>query len=105
MRRKISAAEWKYPRRMTLTQWRRLPYRDRHWYLAEAQCNRLGHWRDCTKTRCRRTRGCWVPHECYWVRRRRMSEAQIARMDALCAPLRALLGIGSRQGADRLPRF
>jgi hypothetical protein len=52
MRRKVSAADWSFPRRMTFRQWRALPYRYRHAYLAQAKCNLLGYWRDCAKLRC-----------------------------------------------------
>jgi hypothetical protein len=34
MRRKLSAPEWRFPRRMTFKQWSVLPYRERHAYLA-----------------------------------------------------------------------
>jgi hypothetical protein len=105
MRRKPSAPEWKYPRRLTDAEWRRLPYRHRHFYLAHAQCDLLGYFRDCAKQRCRRGRTCWDPLDCYWERKRRMSEAEIARMDALCAPLRALLPIGSSKGSEGLWLF
>ena len=47
MRRKLSAPEWRFPRRMTMKQWSVLPYRERHAYLAQAQCTLLEYWRDC----------------------------------------------------------
>jgi hypothetical protein len=48
MRRKLSAPEWRFPRGMTFKQWSVLPYRERHAYLAQAQCTLLEYWRDCT---------------------------------------------------------
>jgi hypothetical protein len=50
MRRKVSAADWRFPWRMTRKQWSLLPYPQRHAYVARAQCNLLGYFRDC-KTR------------------------------------------------------
>ncbi|MGO9400335.1 MAG: hypothetical protein ACLP19_21205 [Xanthobacteraceae bacterium] len=71
MRRNVSAPDWRFPLRMTYTQWSVLPYRDRHAYLAQAQCTLLGYWRDCAKARCRRAQRCLVPHPCYWERQKR----------------------------------
>jgi hypothetical protein len=106
MRRKTSAANWRFPRRATYTQWRRLPYRTRWWYIAEAQCNLLGYWRDCAKKTCRRARRCQHPQPCYWDRKSQLSEQQRRDMDKKCAPLRALLGIGfSRKGSHGLSLF
>ena len=36
MRRKVSAPDWRFPRRMTRKQWSMLPYRWRHAYVAHA---------------------------------------------------------------------
>ena len=47
MRRKVSAANWRFPLRMSRTQWARLPYRNRHAIIAQAMCTLLGHWRNC----------------------------------------------------------
>jgi hypothetical protein len=105
MRRKVSAANWKYPRRMTYRQWRRVPYRKKHALIAQAQCTLLGYWRDCANARCRRARECLVPHPCYWDRKRQMSEAEWAQADGLCTPLRALMRIGSTKGAEGLWLF
>jgi hypothetical protein len=66
MRRKLSAPGWRFPRRMTLKQWSLLPYRERHAYLAQAQCTLLAYWRDCANARCRRAHRCLVPQPCYW---------------------------------------
>jgi hypothetical protein len=103
MRRKVSAANWRFPRRATFSQWRRLPYRTRWWYLAEAQCTLLGYWRDCSKKSCRRARRCQCPQPCYWDRKRLLSDQQRKEMDKACEPLRALLRIGfSSKGSERL---
>jgi hypothetical protein len=47
MRRKVTAWGWRFPLRMTRKQWSMLPYAERHTYVAQAQCNLLGYWRDC----------------------------------------------------------
>jgi hypothetical protein len=54
MRRKVMARDWRFPRRMTRKQWSVLPYAERHAYVAQAQCDLLGYWRDCATARCRR---------------------------------------------------
>ena len=100
MRRKVAAANWKYPRRMTFTQWRRVPYRRKHRIIAQAQCDLLGYWQDCAKARCRRARSCLFPHPCYWDHKRQMSDAERAQADAACKPLRALMSIGSSKGSE-----
>jgi hypothetical protein len=105
VRRKVTAANWKYPRRMTFSQWRRVPYRQKHWLIAQAQCNLLGYWRDCAKARCRRVRRCLVPDSCYWDRKQAMSKADWVTADAACKPLRELMRIGSRRGSEGLWLF
>jgi hypothetical protein len=105
VRRKVSAANWKYPRRMTFSQWRRVPYRRKHWLIAQEQCDLLGYWRDCAKARCRRVRWCVSPHPCYWDRKAKMSEAELALADAACKPLRELMSIGSSKGSEGLWLF
>ena len=105
MRRKVSASDWPFPRRMTRQQWSMQPYRYRHAYLALAQCNLLGFWRDCGKARCRRARRCREPHSCYWERKNAMAPAEWAKADALCRPLRALLSLGSLKGSEGLWLF
>ena len=47
MRRKVTARDWRFPRRMTRKQWSVLPYAERHADVAQAQCDLLGYWRDC----------------------------------------------------------
>ena len=105
MRRKVSASNWPFPRRMTRKQWSMLPYAHRHAYLAEMQCNLLEFWRDCANARCRRARRCREPHPCYWDRKRAMAPAEWAKASAACQTLRALLSIGSSKGAEGLWLF
>ena len=105
MRRKVSAADWHFPRRMTRKQWSMLPYPWRHAYVAHAQCNLLAFWRDCKKARCRRARRCGEPDSCYWDRKRAMTPAQWAKADAACRPLRELLSVGSLKGSEGLWLF
>jgi hypothetical protein len=105
MRRKLSAPEWRFPRRMTFKQWSLLPYRERHAYLAQAQCTLLEYWRDCANARCRRARCCLVPQPCYWERKRAIPPADWARAEAACRPLRALLSLGSLKGSEGLWLF
>ncbi|HEY1745933.1 MAG TPA: hypothetical protein VGG11_04100 [Xanthobacteraceae bacterium] len=105
MRRKVSSATWRFPMRMTKKQWSRVSYPQRHAFVAQAQCNLLGHWRDCKHARCRRARCCLTPQPCYWDRKRATPDAQWAKAEALCKPVRALLAIGSRKGAEGLWLF
>jgi hypothetical protein len=105
MRRKLSAPDWRFPRRMTLSQWRALPYRERHAYLAQAQCTLLEYWRDCAQARCRRAQRCLVPYPGYWERKQAMSAAEQAQAERACQPLRALLSLGSLKGAEGLSLF
>jgi hypothetical protein len=100
MRRKVSAADWRFPGRMTRKQWSMLPYRHRHAILAQAQCTLLGYWRGCAKPRCRRAQRCLEPHPCYWERKRAMSPADWAKANAACLPLRALLSMGSLKNSE-----
>jgi hypothetical protein len=105
MRRKVSTANWRFPLRMSRTQWARLPYRNRHAIIAQAMCTLLGHWRDCSKRRCRGARRCLFPHPCYWNRKQQMSEAEQAQARKLYEPLLKLTAIGSSQGSDGLWLF
>jgi hypothetical protein len=90
---------------MTFTQWRRVPYRRKHWLIAQAQCDLLSHWHDCAKPRCRRARSCLFPQPCYWDHKRQMSAAELAQADAACKPLRELMSIGSSKGSEGLWLF
>ena len=105
MRRKLSAPGWRFPRRMTLKQWSLLPYRERHAYLAQAQCTLLDYWRDCANARCRRAHRCLVPQPCYWERKQAMTPAEWAKAKEACRPLRALLSFGSLKGSEGLWLF
>jgi hypothetical protein len=105
MRRKVSAPDWRFPTQMTRKQWSLLPYHQRHFLLAFAQCNLLGYFRDCKNARCRRARRCLKPQPCYWDRKLAMPPEQWAKAEKLCKPLRALLPIGSRKGSEGLWLF
>ena len=102
MRRKLSAPEWRFRRRMTFKQWSVLPYRA---YLAQAQCTLLEYWRDCANARCRRAHRCLVPYPCYWERKQAMPPADWARAEGVCRPLRTLLSLGSLKGSEGLWLF
>jgi hypothetical protein len=86
----------KYPGGRTFTQWRSLPYKDRHAWVTQAQCDLLGLWVTCKKKkRCRRHRTCRGDQfACYWQRRQTLSPAQCQREGALCAQLKAMVNIG-----------
>jgi hypothetical protein len=105
MRRKVSTPGWRFPFQMTRKQWSLLPYPQRHAFVAQAQCNLLGYFRDCKNARCRRARCCLVPQPCYWDRKLAMPAEQWARFEKLCKPIRALLPIGSRKGSVGLWLF
>jgi hypothetical protein len=83
----------------------RAAHAERHAYVAQAQCDLLGYWRDCATARCRRARRCLSPHPCYWDRKQAMTPAEWAAADAVCRPLRALLSIGSLKGSEGLWLF
>ncbi len=86
----------KYPGGRTFAQWRLLPYKTRHAWVTQAECDLLGYWADCVKKkRCRRDRTCRGDQfDCYWKRRVKLSDAERARNDAKCAALQAVLKIG-----------
>src|SRR5262249_47512831 len=105
MRRKLSAPEWRFSRRMTLKQGSGLPYRERPAYLAQGQSTPLEYLRDCAHARCRRVHRCLVPYPCYWERKQAMPPAEWARAEAACRPLRALLSLGSLKGSEGLWLF
>ncbi len=89
-----------YPGRRTFTQWALLPYKERHAWVTQEQCDRLSLWAACTKKRrCRRHRTCCGDQfDCYWEYREKLSPAERARDDARFAPLQALLNIGPEYG-------
>jgi hypothetical protein len=91
----------RYPLRMTYTQWRRTPYRQKYWMVGLALCDLLGHWRSCSDNRCRRARRC-QNYRCYWKRRNQMSEAERRKADGLAKSLKEMLRIGSTRGSEGL---
>jgi hypothetical protein len=93
-----------YPSGMSLTQWRRTPFRTRHRLLAFAINNALGHWRACVDKRCRRARFC-QDHACYWRRLEGMTYEEQIRMREAAAPLAKLLWVGCIKGSEGRPRF
>jgi hypothetical protein len=105
MRRKVSAADWRFPNRMTRKQWSLVSYQNRHALVAQAQCTLLGYWRNCKNARCRRARFCVKPQPCYWDHKFAMPDAEWAKAEARCKPIRALLAIGSRKGSEGLWLF
>jgi hypothetical protein len=90
----------KYPGRMTLTQWRRTPFRKKHRLVGIALNNHLRYWRDCADARCRRARSC-QDFECYWRRMAKLptDDAKV-KMRSLAAPWTKLLWIGSAKGSE-----
>jgi hypothetical protein len=88
----------KYPGGRTFSQWRFLPYKERHAWVTQEKCDLLGYWAVCTKKkRCRRDRTCRGDQfDCYWKRRETTPTAQRARDDARCAALDAMLDIGAK---------
>ena len=59
----------------------------------------------CANARCRRAHRCLVPHPCYWERKQAMAPAELAKAEAICRPLRALLSLGSLKGSEGLWLF
>jgi hypothetical protein len=96
----------KYPGGMTLTQWKRTPFRLKHQLVGLAINNEfLFWWRDCKNARCRRARGC-QDYTCHW---RRMSEMpsfdeQLALRGKL-KPWEKLLWIGLTRGSDGMSLY
>ncbi len=88
----------KYPGGRTFAEWQRLPYQEKHAWVTQEQCDLLRYWATCkTKKRCRRDRTCRGDQfECFWKRREKGSVAEFAKENAKCAPLLALLNIGSK---------
>jgi hypothetical protein len=93
----------KYPARMSLSQWRRTPFRIKHRLVGLALNDRFGYWRSCADARCRRARGC-QDYTCYWRRLDALSLEEKRRRRDAAAPLAKLLWIGSSKGSQgRLP--
>ena len=90
----------KYPGRMTLTQWRRTPYRVKHRLLGLALNNHFGYWRDCKDARCRRARSC-QDFTCYWRRLNALPTLDDqSRVRRAAQPWEKLLSIGSIKGFE-----
>ena len=95
----------RFPGRMTLTQWRRTPYRKKHRLVGIAINNRFGYWRDCADARCRRARSC-QDHECYWRRLGKLPTADdVLRVRTRAKPWEKLLWIGSSKGSEGRMRY
>jgi hypothetical protein len=105
MRRKVSAAEWRFPFRMTRKEWSMVSYPQRHALVAQAMCTLLGYFRECKNARCRRARVRLVPQPCYWDRKFAMPPEQWAKAEKRCKPVRELLAIGSGKGSEGLWLF
>jgi len=90
----------RYPGGMTLTQWRRTPFRVKHRLVGIAINNHFGYWRDCRDARCRRARSC-RDHECYWRRLAALpSFDDQMRVRKKAGPWKELLWIGSALGSE-----
>ena len=95
----------KYPGRMTYTQWRRTPFRVKHWLIGVAINDHFGYWRDCKNARCRRARSC-QDYRCYW--RRLHALATLDEQSAVrrqTKPWKELLVIGSTRGFEGLSQY
>ena len=93
-----------YPRGMTFTQWRRLPFRTRHRLIGVMINDHLGHWRSCRDARCRRARSC-QDYECYWRRLREIPFEESLNVRAAVKPFAQLLWIGSNRGSEGKPLY
>jgi hypothetical protein len=94
-----------YPGGMTLTQWRRTPFRIKHRLVGLAINNHFGYWRDCKNARCRRARSC-QDYRCYWRRLEALpslDDQLIVRKKA--KPWDKLLSIGSIRGFEGMSLF
>jgi hypothetical protein len=95
----------KYPGRMTLTQWRRTPFRLKHRLVGLAINNHFGFWRDCKAARCRRARSC-QDYQCYWRRLAALpSLEEQFRVREKVKPWDKLLGIGSTRGFEGMSLY
>jgi hypothetical protein len=94
----------KYPRRMTYTQWRRTPFRMRHWLVGLAINDQFRYWRSCADPRCRRARRC-QDYECYWRRLQELPFEEQMRVRAAAGPLAKILWIGSSKGSEGRPVY
>jgi hypothetical protein len=95
----------KYPGRMTFTQWRRTPFRVKHWLIGIAINDHFGYWRDCKDARCRRARSC-QDYRCYWRRLHALPTLdEQSRVRSQTKPWQELLSIGSIKGFEGMPLY
>ena len=95
----------KYPGRMTLTQWRRTPFRLKHRLVGLAINNHLGFWRDCKDARCRRGPLC-QDYRCFWRRFAALpSLDDQLRVREKLEPWWKLLWIGSTRGSEGMSLY
>jgi hypothetical protein len=94
----------KYPGRMTLTQWRRTPFRLKHRLVGLAINNHFSFWRDCKDARCRRARSC-QDYQCYWRRLAALSFDEQMRVREKVKPWDKLLAIGSTRGFEGMSLY
>lgn len=96
----------KFPGRMTYTQWKRTPFRQKHRLLGITLNTRVfRYWRDCDDARCRRARSC-QDHECYWRRLAKLPTTdEVSRVRTRAEPWTELLWHGSNKGSEGRKRY
>lgn len=94
----------KYPFGMTLTQWRRTPFRTKHWMVGLTLNNLFRYWRTCADNRCRRARKC-QDFKCYWRRLQQLPFDEQMRVRTAADPIKKLLWIGSSKGSEGRPLY
>ncbi|MGC1777483.1 MAG: hypothetical protein WBB34_06010 [Xanthobacteraceae bacterium] len=95
----------KFPGRMTFTQWKRTPWRQKHRLLGLTLNTRVfRYWRDCADARCRRARAC-QDHECYWRRLQKLPDDERSRVRTKAEPWTKLLWHGSPKGSEGRMRY
>jgi len=104
MRRKVTARDWRFPRRMTRKQWSVLPYAERHADVGRrsAICSAIGATAPRRAAAGRGAASLRIPAT---DRKQAMTPAEWAAADAVCRPLRALLSLGSLKGSEGLWLF
>ena len=91
----------KFPGRMTYTQWKRTPFRQKHRILEITLNTRVfRYWRDCEDARCRRARAC-QDHECYWRRLQKLPREEESRVRNQGRVLDVAVGGRQHQGLRR----
>ena len=96
----------KFPGRMTYTQWKRTPFRQKHRLLGLTLNTRVfRYWRDCDDARCRRARTC-QDHECYWRRLQKLPNTdEVSRVRKKAESWTWLLWQGSSKGSEGRMRY